>query len=56
MPGFRMERKGDVRHCQGTVLADWIAKGPDGQPRMNGTNVFIFGPDVRIESVTGITS
>ena len=56
MPGMRLERKGDIRHCQGTVLADWIAIGPDGQPRMNGTNVFIFGPDVRIESVTGITS
>jgi len=28
----------------------------DGQPRMNGTNVFVFGPDVRIESVTGVTS
>jgi hypothetical protein len=56
MTGFRWERKGDIRHCQGTALADWIAIGPDGQPRMNGTNVFIFGPDVRIQSVTGIAN
>ncbi len=27
MPGMRLERDGDVRHCQGTVLADWIARG-----------------------------
>ena len=26
MPGIGLERKGDVRHCQGTVLADWVAR------------------------------
>ena len=54
MPGVRLERKGAVRHCQYTVLSDWIACGPDGQPRMAGTNVFILGADGRIETVTGL--
>jgi uncharacterized protein YndB with AHSA1/START domain len=53
MPGLRMEKSGTVRHCQGMVLADWIAKGPDGQQRAAGANVFVFGEDRRIESVTG---
>ena len=53
MPGMRLERDGDVRHCQGTVLADWIARGPDEQERGRGTNVFVLGAGARIESVTG---
>jgi uncharacterized protein YndB with AHSA1/START domain len=53
MPGFRLQRDGDARHCQGTVLVDWIATGPDGQPRGRGTNVFTLNADGRIESVTG---
>jgi uncharacterized protein YndB with AHSA1/START domain len=53
MPGIRMRRSGDIRHCQDTVLAQWIAHGPDGQVRASGTNVFVFGADGRIESVTG---
>jgi uncharacterized protein YndB with AHSA1/START domain len=53
MPGLRLQRNGDARHCQGTVLADWMATGPDGAPRGQGTNVFTLGPDGRIEAVTG---
>jgi uncharacterized protein YndB with AHSA1/START domain len=53
MPGIRMRRAGDVRHCQGTVLAEFVAHGADGQPRAAGTNVFVFGGDGRLESVTG---
>jgi uncharacterized protein YndB with AHSA1/START domain len=53
MPGMRLEREGDVRHCQGTVLADWVARGADGQERGRGTNVFAFGSHGRIEAVTG---
>ncbi len=53
MPGIRLQRDGEIRHCQGTVLADWTASGADGQPRGRGTNVFTLGPDGRIESVTG---
>ena len=53
MPGIRLQRSGNVRHCQGTVLCDWRVVLPDGQERGTGTNVFTFGPDGRIESVTG---
>lgn len=54
MPGFRMQRDGSALHCQGTVIADWTAAGPDGQPRGRGTNVFVLAPDGKIESVTGL--
>lgn len=53
MPGIRMQRRGGVRHCQGTVLADYVARSADGQERANGTNVFVFGADGRLEWVTG---
>ena len=53
MPGFRLQRAGPTRHCQGVVLADWTASGPDGQVRGQGTNVFVLDPDGRIQSVTG---
>jgi uncharacterized protein YndB with AHSA1/START domain len=51
--GFRLERRGDVRHCQGKVLADWVALANDGQQRGTGTNVFLLGAEGRIDSVTG---
>jgi len=54
MPGMRLTREGDVRHCQGTVLADWAAVAADGQPRGRGTNVFSMAADGRIESATGL--
>jgi len=54
MPGVRLRRQGDVRHCQGTVLADWVALGADGRERGHGTSVFLFGPEGRIEAVTGL--
>ena len=53
MPGVVLERAGDVRQCQGTALADWVAKGPDGAPRGRGTNVFELAPDGRIARVVG---
>ena len=53
MPGLRMERQGQVRQCQGLVLADWVALTTDNQERGRGTNVFTFGPDTKIEAVTG---
>ena len=52
MPGVRLQRKGDVRHCQGLLLADWTATA-NGQPRGSGTNVFGCGASGRIEWVTG---
>lgn len=54
MPGIRMKRDGDVRHCQGTVLADFTMIAADGSVKGKGTNVFDFGPDGRITQVTGI--
>jgi hypothetical protein len=56
MPGIRLERQGAIRHCQGTVLAEWVAKSADGQVRMSGTNVFVLVPGLRIDSVTGVAS
>jgi uncharacterized protein YndB with AHSA1/START domain len=56
MPGMRLTRAGDVRHCQGTVLADWIAQGQDGAERGRGTNVFTLDPDGRIAGVVGLWS
>jgi uncharacterized protein YndB with AHSA1/START domain len=56
MPGIRMQRKGDVRHCQGTVLTDWIALDSEAKERMSGTNVFVFNPDGKIDSVTGLSN
>jgi uncharacterized protein YndB with AHSA1/START domain len=53
MPGMRLEREGDIRHCQGTVLADWVARAADGSERGRGTNIFALGHHGRIEAVTG---
>ena len=54
MPGSRLVRAGDIRHCQSTVLADWIAHRSDGGELGRGTNVFQFDADGRIEDVVGI--
>ena len=56
MPGVRMHRQGEPRHCQGLVLADWIASGADGREHMSGSNVFVLGLDGRINSATGFTN
>jgi len=56
MPGIGLRRKGEVRHCQGAVLADWVAEGSNGEERMSGTSVFVFSPDVRIDSVTSFAN
>jgi uncharacterized protein YndB with AHSA1/START domain len=47
MPGIRMTRAGEIRHCLGLVIADWSAG------TMSGTNVFQLGPDRKIAAVTG---
>jgi uncharacterized protein YndB with AHSA1/START domain len=56
MPGLRMERAGAVRHCQHTLLADWVAKGPDGAEQMKGVNVFVLDAQGKIASVTGFVN
>jgi len=52
MPGVTLQRSGDVRHCQGSALVDWVATR-NGAPWSSGTNIFAFGPDGRIQAVTG---
>jgi uncharacterized protein YndB with AHSA1/START domain len=54
MPGLKLQRQGNIRQCQGIVVADWAATGPDGQPRGKGTNVFQMSADGRIASATGL--
>jgi uncharacterized protein YndB with AHSA1/START domain len=56
MPGIRLARRGSVRHCQGMVLADWVAVSADGQERGSGTNVFTLDAHGRIEAVTGFAA
>ena len=34
MPGVSLRRKGAVRQCQGTALADWTVPGPDHKELM----------------------
>ncbi|HEY7442274.1 MAG TPA: SRPBCC domain-containing protein [Vicinamibacterales bacterium] len=53
MPGVAIQRDGVVRHCQGTVLADWVARMADGSERGRGTNIFVLNPSHQIEAVTG---
>jgi uncharacterized protein YndB with AHSA1/START domain len=53
MPGIRLQRRGEIRQCQGTALADWVAVSADGQERGSGTNVFSFDSNGRINAVTG---
>jgi len=53
MPGLRIERRCDVRQCQGAVLAERVALTKDNQERGRGTNVYAFGAGGKIESVTG---
>jgi len=53
MPGVVLARQGEARGCQGTALVDWVVKGPDGNDRAKGTNVFELTHDGRIARVTG---
>lgn len=53
MPGMAMKREGEPRHCQGTVLAEWSAQGPDGKTMGGGTNLFEMSADGRIRRAVG---
>lgn len=52
MPGVALNRNGRVRHCQGNVLADWVALKGDKQVS-SGTNLFQFTADGEVRFVTG---
>lgn len=54
MPGMKMLRQGDVRHCLGTALIDWAVPGPEGKTLAKGTNVFRFDADGKIVDVVGL--
>jgi len=54
MPGLRLERQGVLRQCQGTGVADWVARTPDGTVKARGSNVFDFAPDGRLARVVGL--
>lgn len=53
MPGVALAREGEVRHCQGTAIAEWKASRPDGAVVGRGTNVYTLSPDGRIAGVVG---
>ena len=54
MPGFELRRQGDVRACQGTLVVDWVAVGPDGAEKARGSQVFDLGPDGKLARVIGL--
>jgi uncharacterized protein YndB with AHSA1/START domain len=56
MPNVTLARKGQIRHSQGHVLADWIASDRDGRELRSGTSLFVFTPDVKIECVVGFAN
>ena len=47
MPGASLRRDGQIRHCQGSVLARWSSSAG------TGTNLFVLAPDGRIATVVG---
>ena len=49
-PGSVVARRGDVRSCQGSALADWEVSGGYSA---RGTNYFRFAPDGRIAAAVG---
>lgn len=55
-PGIRFERRGDIRHCQGVVLADWLTHADEGTARLNGTCCFTFNTDNQIEAAINFIS
>jgi uncharacterized protein YndB with AHSA1/START domain len=53
MPGITLERTGEARQCQGTVLVDRIAKDADGNSIGTGSVVFALAPDGRVREAVG---
>ena len=55
-PGIRFERRGEIRHCQGVVLADWVTQADEGTAQLNGTCCFTFNTDNQIEAAINFIS
>ena len=54
MPGVRLRRDGQIRQCQGSVLANWNAVDA-GKTRASGTNLFVLDQACRIIAVVGFS-
>ncbi len=54
LPGLRLEREGDLQHCQGTAVARWKVVAADGTVKGQGTNVYDLAPDGRIARCVGL--
>jgi hypothetical protein len=54
-PGLSLERVGEPRHCQGTLLVDWRLVDAGGQEQGRGTNVVELAPDSRYQRIVGVT-
>ena len=50
MPGFALTRDGDVRHCQGTALADWGPPAPMASRRARAPTCSCSRPTARSSS------
>jgi uncharacterized protein YndB with AHSA1/START domain len=49
-----LERIGDPRACQGTVLVDWRVLAADGEEQGRGTNVVDLAPTGRLRRIVGL--
>jgi uncharacterized protein YndB with AHSA1/START domain len=56
MPGAGLRRSGEIQHCQGMILVDWVSTSPEGKEIMSGSSVLQLGPDGRIHSATGLAN
>lgn len=56
MPGVGLRRRGEIRQCQGMILAEWVSTSNDGKEVMSGASVFQLGADMRIQSATSLTN
>lgn len=54
MPGVRVARSGAIRHCQGTIVAPWLATNAEGATLNQGMNVFTLGADGKIAAAVGL--
>ena len=49
-----LERRGTVRHCQGTAVVDWRARASEGVVVMQGASVIELRGDGKMQSICGL--
>ena len=54
LKGVAIRRDGEPRHCQGTLLVNWIMTRADGAEAARGTNVFSMAPGGKIAEAVGL--